>query len=287
MSLLQRLQKVIEHIDNHLHAELSPAQLADLACVSPFHFQRIFQARCGCTVQDYVRRRRLSEVAQRLSNSDEPIASLALSHGYGSQEALTRAFEKFLGTTPGRYRHERQSAWLQAPLQLAELPAGPGAAAMPEVVERPALRLIGCAYRTSLLDERYFSDIPGFYQAFGERQCYLRIPCRAAPALAYGAAFGFADDGAFSFLVGEEVEAECREAVPAEMTELHLPAGRYAEFTVRGPASQVPATWRYAYGHWLPQSGYERAEGPDYEVTDVCASRFPDLMVGRIYIPLA
>src|SRR5690606_6126461 len=146
----------------------------------------------------------------------------ALAHGYASQEALTRAFEKFLGVTPGRYRSQGHSAWLQAPLQLAVSHAAPGAAAPPTIVQRPAIRLIGCAYRTSLVDQRYFAEIPGFYRSFGEQEQYLRIPCRAAPAMAYGASFGFDDDGSYSFLVGEEVEPECTEPLPQGMTELQL-----------------------------------------------------------------
>ena len=74
--------------------------------------------------------------------------------------------------------------------------------------------------------------------------------------------------------------------MPADFPELLRHAGRYAQFTVHGPTSQVPDTWRYAYGHWLPQSGYERGEGPDYEVTDVCASQFPERILVRIFIPL-
>lgn len=43
---------------------------------------------------------------------------------------------------------------------------------------------------------------------------------------------------------------------------------------------------RYIYGTWLPNSKYERREGPDFEITDVLNSTIPNEMKMKIYIPI-
>ncbi|MDE1376708.1 GyrI-like domain-containing protein, partial [Bacillus licheniformis] len=55
---------------------------------------------------------------------------------------------------------------------------------------------------------------------------------------------------------------------------------------VNGSTESVQNTRRYIYGSWLMNTNYERTEGPDFEVTDVCRSVPPNEMKMTIYIPL-
>ena len=55
----ERGNRVIDYIGGHLDGELSLASLAQIACFSPFHFHRIFQAVTGETLNSHVRRARL------------------------------------------------------------------------------------------------------------------------------------------------------------------------------------------------------------------------------------
>ena len=71
-----------------------------------------------------------------------------------------------------------------------------------------------------------------------------------------------------------------------ELNHFEIPEGKYAEFKVDGPVGIAQNTWRYIYGTWLPNSNYERREGPDFEVTDVCNSSYPERMMMKIYIPV-
>ena len=49
---------------------------------------------------------RLAEATKLLRQTDKSIAQIAHATGYGSQIALTRAFNREHGTTPGAYRTE-------------------------------------------------------------------------------------------------------------------------------------------------------------------------------------
>ncbi|AKJ30794.1 GyrI-like domain-containing protein [Caldimonas brevitalea] len=104
--------------------------------------------------------------------------------------------------------------------------------------------------------------------------------------MAHGISCHFEDDGRFAFLVGEPATAAWDGVLPEGFTQVVLPAGRYACFTVVGPASGVPDAGRHIYGCWLPRADVQRGEGPDWEVTDVRASAFPDRLHVQIFIPV-
>jgi AraC family transcriptional regulator len=54
------------------------------------------------------------------------------------------------------------------------------------------------------------------------------------------------------------------ENVPEGMACFEVPGGKYAVFTTTLP--KLGETFQYAYSTWLPQSGYQHADGPDFEL---------------------
>ncbi|UZM97947.1 effector binding domain-containing protein [Lysinibacillus sp. MHQ-1] len=108
---------------------------------------------------------------------------------------------------------------------------------------------------------------------------------KVAPNVAYGISTSFHEDGQFSFIVGEEVQA-FEERVQQGFTHLELPAGQYAEFILNSSAEGIQNTRRYIYGVWLPNSNYDRDMGPDFEITDVMQSIYPYNLKMKIYIPI-
>lgn len=89
---------------------------AAAACgYSKYHFERLFTAMVGCTVYQYVRRRRLTEAARRLVDSQEPLVDVALSCGFENQQASTKAFRSLYGESPRVYRKKGAFYPLQLP----------------------------------------------------------------------------------------------------------------------------------------------------------------------------
>lgn len=285
-----RIQKAVDFIELNLAENLNIREVAAKAFFSPFHFQRIFQAISGFTVQGYVRRRRLSEAARLLKETDKGILEIAVSYGYGSQEAFTRAFEGCFGTSPARYR-KQETAFSEFLGKIDfvdfgnKLVKGDLHIDKPSIVQLGTTYVLGYEYKTSLEEGVYFNEIPGFYDDFGQKEYYLKLQERIAPAFAYGVSCNYQEDGCFSFLVGESVQR-----LPEELEEgfagIELPEGKYAEFRAEGSVEAAQDIWRYIYGVWLPNTNYQRRPGPDFEVTDVCNSRYPDRMSIKIYIPL-
>jgi AraC family transcriptional regulator len=100
----ERLRRVREYIEAHLDDELSLTVLADIACLSPYHFSRSFKEAAGVGPQRYVIQRRLERAKTLLQQTHEPLAQIAQEAGFADQSHLTSIFRREIGVTPARFR---------------------------------------------------------------------------------------------------------------------------------------------------------------------------------------
>ncbi|QGV77581.1 GlxA family transcriptional regulator [Streptomyces ficellus] len=98
------LREVQRFISEHPSADLSVETLAARATLSPRHFARAFQAETGTTPGRYVERVRLEHARRLLEDTGGGVHEVARASGYGTSEAMRRAFVKTLGTPPAEYR---------------------------------------------------------------------------------------------------------------------------------------------------------------------------------------
>ena len=76
--------------------------------------------------------------------------------------------------------------------------------------------------------------------------------------------------------------------VPDGLTEVWLPAGRYAHATHVGPYAQLGDVWATFKGQWLPQSGEQLGTGKSYEVYVTTPMDAPaEELQTELYLPLA
>lgn len=102
-SRVQR-QRVVDHIDAHLGADLSIVALAREIDLSPHHFAQRFKATLGLTPHRYVLQRRLDRAQLLLRTTAIPIAEIALTLGFASQSHFTQVFRSQRGVTPAAAR---------------------------------------------------------------------------------------------------------------------------------------------------------------------------------------
>lgn len=81
-------------------------QVAHVACMSPFHFHRVFRDLVGETLDDHVRRLRMEYAAHHLRLSPLGVAELSARTGYANHAAFTRAFRTHFGRSPIGYRRQ-------------------------------------------------------------------------------------------------------------------------------------------------------------------------------------
>ena len=99
-----RLSRVLEFMASHIEEEIGIDDLAAVACVSPFHFIRMFRSRVGMPPSRYLSRMRLEHAKALLTARQRAISEIAFACCFSSQANFTRAFRRSTGLTPGSYR---------------------------------------------------------------------------------------------------------------------------------------------------------------------------------------
>jgi len=99
-----RLRRVLEYVDEHLADDIAVADLANVACLSIFHFTRAFAAAVGVPPHRYVSQRRLESAKAMIAAGRASLGKIALDSRFSSQSSFTRAFRRATGMTPGEYR---------------------------------------------------------------------------------------------------------------------------------------------------------------------------------------
>jgi len=98
------LREVQRWIADHPAADLSVEMLASRASLSPRQFARAFAAEVGMPPGRYVDRVRLETARRRMEDTADGVAETARLCGYGTPEAMRRAFIRALGVSPAEYR---------------------------------------------------------------------------------------------------------------------------------------------------------------------------------------
>lgn len=97
--------RVLDHIRDHPHADLSIAQLRQLAAMSARHFARVFHQDTGMTPAGFVEATRVAAAQRLLEQTALPLKRVAAQCGFRSTDALRRAFLRRLGLAPAHYRN--------------------------------------------------------------------------------------------------------------------------------------------------------------------------------------
>jgi transcriptional regulator GlxA family with amidase domain len=99
-----RMRELLTAIIEDPSGDLSGAALADRLAMTERTFSRHFRQETGFTPTQFVEAARVERAKVLLETSDWPLARVAGRAGFGSVDALHRAFLKRVGTPPGFYR---------------------------------------------------------------------------------------------------------------------------------------------------------------------------------------
>jgi len=305
---LDRLARAIALVDADLSAPLDSATLAAAAAMSRHHFQRLFHAYVGTTVQGYLTWRRLRRACELLATGDQHVLDVALAVGYDSAQALAKAMRRELDTTPTAVRLGEVPRWQTlydrrlTAADLCDLPRPPipeGATMLqPRWADVPAVPML-TATAHGMNDS---TMTRAAQQAFGELMaaastvprppqpvytCLALCPDEPEgpndPNPRYIAALVFGQD----ITTGEGQARQPDLPLSGTLAWDTLSPGRYAVFRHRGPYDTLYRTWEALYRDWLPATGHALRDVPPFEVTinDPTTTAPADLLTD-IYLPV-
>ena len=139
MSYKERVDRVIDFIGTHLDEELELDELCRIACVSKYHFHRLFTAYTGLSLMGYIKWLRLKHAAHQLIvHKEETIINIALDAGFESDKSFTRAFKQVYGQSPSEFRRKANWESFQNPPQPMDIK---GEKIITTIKELPAKRV--------------------------------------------------------------------------------------------------------------------------------------------------
>lgn len=97
-----------EYISQHLHEEISLADLARAGGLCTRSISRKFRAETGQAVPDYIHAERMREAKHLLEYSSHSISAIGSYLQYNSQSYFTRIFKSIYGLTPQQYRDKHR-----------------------------------------------------------------------------------------------------------------------------------------------------------------------------------
>ncbi len=248
--------KALWYIESHFREEVALDAIAAVAGVSRFHLSRAFPATVGQPLMRYVRARRLTEAARALAGGGGDILTVALDTGYGSHEAFTRAFRDHFGQTPETVRAQGlANLRLQEPLRMDDTTNLRLAA--PRLETHRAFRVVGLSERYAMDD---IAGIPAQWQRFVPHM--LTLSAGKARQTTYGICTN-TDDSGLDYMCA--IEVPNFDGVPRELARLSIAEHLYAHFAHKGHVTQIRRMWQTIFNEWLPTSGYEIAQAPDFE----------------------
>lgn len=245
-----RMRRVIEHVYDHLDAPLDLNALADIACLSPHHWHRVYHAMHGETMAQTVKRLRLHRAAGHLAHTPRPIAQIARDAGYPTLASFNRTFKSVYGLPPAGYRAKGQHSHFVATHTRTTEPGF-------EVTlrEMPAQALLGIEHRGSFMAiGRAFDLLYARIAAAG-----LGRPGMRMLALYFDDPAVVPERELRSFAA---VAGCARPTADVGVVDMETAAGSYAVLNYVGPYASMRAAYDWLYGTWLPQAGHEPANGP-------------------------
>ncbi|MDT8324704.1 MAG: AraC family transcriptional regulator [Bacteroidota bacterium] len=289
---IARINRVIDHIETHLQEPLRLETLAGIAAFSPWHFHRIFHAMVGETLSRFIQRLRVERAAMQLAgNPARSIGDVALDSGFASSQTFARAFRERFGMSASDWRAacvagERNTGNTIRKIRNTDRKIGDASRGGNDDLADGNHQHRSIPMTRSVIPTVTVRDFPETPVA------YIRHigPYQADPEL-FGRLFGqlftwagprgllgpdtrvmsiYHDDP--NITDGAKLRTDVCISVPpgtavdGPVGTLTIPAGRYAFARVEVTSDQFGEAWDAVCGDWLPDSGYEPADGLSFEI---------------------
>ena len=289
---VRAVQAAIDHIAGHLDDALELEALARLACLSPFHFHRVFRGMVGETPLELARRLRLERAAWRLRDKERAVTEIAFDAGYETHEAFTRAFRIAYSTSPSGFRlrtYPRIEIAAACGVHFSEdgvmpafIPRNSGGLTMDvEIKDMPDLR-VGAVRHIGP-----YNQIPKAFEHLGAIAGPAGLLQHAGSMIAI-----YHDDPEST--PQDQLRSDAALVVPEGITlpdglvEQHIAGGRYARTVHVGPYEQLGDVWARLLGEWIPASGNRIGDGVSYEIYANTPAQVPkNELRTELYVPLA
>ncbi len=259
-----KINRVINHIRHCEDDELDLAHLADVACLSRYHFARVFTQHCGETPLEFASRLRLEQaVSNLIFHPEKNITSIGLAAGFSSSQSFSNAFRRRFSTSPRDFRSKNlgyvkdfpKNQFVLSPLMSGISSSSDFHRQQPKVTVKkvPAARLAyvrsrGPYYAPSSAADLALSQLMNWATIRGlwteETEIFGVCPDNPAVTPPQFCQYDYGIKVDTGVVEDETISIQT------------LPARSLAVLEVKGPLTVIKEAWRWLIEDWLATSGF-------------------------------
>lgn len=266
MDWLKGLNHALEYIEEHLDSEIELERVAQLACCSSFHFQRMFSYMANVSLAEYIRRRRMTKAAFDLQNTTDKVVDIALRYGYDSPTSFNRAFQSVHGFAPSVARQQGVSLKAYHPISF-QISIRGEVAMNYRIEKKDGFRIVGVKLECPWTPEKQegFTEVPKFWAEHAQKGTIpaLCTLMNQPPMGLMGISVGdWQAAGSFDYYIA----VSSSQPVPEGMCAYEVPASTWAIFECKGAMPHsIQNMQQRIMTEWFPNSGYQYFDAPDIE----------------------
>ena len=261
MEWISRLNETITYIEEHLTGEIEYTRLAQIACCSPYHYQRMFAYMAGIPLSEYIRRRRMTLATVDLQ-SGQKIIDVALKYGYASPTAFNRAFQRVQGVAPSVVKDGEVSLKSFSPISFKITIQGVEEMNY-RIEKKEAFRIVGISMPLGKEIEENFKIVPSMWGRAATDGTISRLASLMSnqPMGLLGVSLCNTEES-WRYMIA----VSSNQLINSEFEEATVPAATWAVFPGSGTNESIQDLMKRIITEWLPTSGYEYGDAPDIEV---------------------
>ena len=291
---IARINRVLDFIELNLDQPLSLEKISAVANFSSFHFHRIFGSMMGETLNQFIQRLRIEKAATQLAAyPDKSITEIALICGFSGSASFARTFKEYYGVNASKWRRSKDKDLDLRKSKIGKHKSKPGEvmeissiyigstpnnqiwriemndqnkkmlAAKVEVKELPEqtvayIRHVGPYAGNEKMFEDNFSKL---FKWAGPRGL-INFP-KTQQLNVYHDDPGVTEQNKLRLSICITVPPDTQ--TEGEIGKMKIPGGKYAIARFELGGDQFEAAWNGVFGGWMPESGYQPADGFCFE----------------------
>lgn len=259
----EKLQIIIDYIENHLQRREEPVdydEIAKIAGCSFGFFQKVFSYMNGISLAEYIRSRKMTLAGYDLRSTDLNVIDISYKYGYDSPTSFAKAFRLFHGVSPKEARDPGVVLRVAPKMQIA------GQQEYSWNIEQKAgFRLVGTSISVSCQDNMHFRKIPEFWSECQRDGTFSRLVSidTAVPKGLFGL-FGAYDEQANE--ITYSIMAVSDQELPQGFHEMYIPDATWAIFNCIGAVpGAIQKGWQFLNEEWLVKYPFRHAPCPEIE----------------------
>ncbi|UCB43278.1 MAG: AraC family transcriptional regulator [Dehalococcoidales bacterium] len=293
---VSRINRVLDYIETHIDEDLTLEDLARVASFSPFYFHRIFGAMVGETLNAFIQRIRVEKAASQLiNNPKKSVTEIALDCGFSGPTTFARAFREYFSMSASQWRtggYLQEGKIRQMDGKIRQPPDKNGKdSGIPSYYTEVDIQnqkwRVTMQGESNLKAEVEVRDIPEFHMAYvrhvgpyaGDVELFGRLWEKIIKWAGPRGLFNFPETKMLSayhddpnitdpnkLRVSVGISVPENTPVEGEVGKMTIPGGKYAMARFEISPDKYPDAWEAVFGGWFPESGYQPADGPSYEL---------------------